>query len=392
MKNVIIFSTAYLPMQGGAELAVKEIADRIRDYEFYLICARLLRDLPKLEKIGNVNVIRIGFGANFDKILLPFLGFLKARNIYNLSKIQNLTSKIYIWGIMASWGSLAGLIFKIFYPRIPFLLTMQEGDAPEYIEKGRGGLINLSWRLLLKKADFVQVISNYLADMARNYGYKGEIEVVPNGVDLGKFQIPKLKTQINFKSQISNLRKELKIEENKQIIITVSRLVEKNGISDLIDAVSQLSIINYQLLIIGSGPLEKQLKLQVEKLNLGKKIFFLGDVPNKKIFEYLAISDIFCRPSLSEGLGTAFLEAMAAGVPVVATPVGGIPDFLKSGETGLFCEIKNPQSIAEKIKILLENNELREKIIKNARELVEKKYNWDAIGLKMKNIFNKLTK
>jgi glycosyltransferase involved in cell wall biosynthesis len=211
-------------------------------------------------------------------------------------------------------------------------------------------------------------------------------------VDLGKFQIPKLKTQINFKSQISNLRKELKIEENEQIIITVSRLVRKNGIGDLIDAVSQLSIINYQLLIIGSGPLEKQLKLQVEKLNLGKKIFFLGDVPNKKIFEYLAISDIFCRPSLSEGLGTAFLEAMAAGVPVVATPVGGIPDFLKSGETGLFCEIKNPQSIAEKIKILLENNELREKIIKNARELVEKKYNWDAIGLKMKNIFNKLTK
>jgi glycosyltransferase involved in cell wall biosynthesis len=379
-------------MQGGAELAVKEIADRIRDYEFYLICARLRRDLPKREKIGNVNVYRVGFGNNFDKILLPFLGFLKARNIYNLSKIQNLTSKIYIWGIMASWGSLAALVFKIFYPRIPFLLTLQEGDAPEYIEKGRGGLINLSWRLLLKKADYVQVISNYLADMARNYGYKGEIEVVPNGVDLGKFQIPKLKTQINFKSQISNLRKELKIEENEQIIITVSRLVRKNGIGDLIDAVSQLSIINYQLLIIGSGPLEKQLKLQVEKLNLGKKIFFLGDVPNKKIFEYLAISDIFCRPSLSEGLGTAFLEAMAAGVPVVATPVGGIPDFLKSGETGLFCEIKNPQSIAEKIKILLENNELREKIIKNARELVEKKYNWDAIGLKMKNIFNKLTK
>jgi len=392
MKNVIIFSTAYLPMQGGAELAVKEIADRIRDYEFYLICARLRRDLPKREKIGNVNVYRVGFGNNFDKILLPFLGFLKARNIYNLSKIQNLTSKIYIWGIMASWGSLAALVFKIFYPRIPFLLTLQEGDAPEYIEKGRGGLINLSWRLLLKKADFVQVISNYLADMARNYGYKGEIEVVPNGVDLEKSQIPKLKTQINFKSQISNLRKELKIEENEQIIITVSRLVRKNGIGDLIDAVSQLSIINYQLLIIGSGPLEKQLKLQVEKLNLGKKIFFLGDVPNKEIFEYLAISDIFCRPSLSEGLGTAFLEAMAAGVPVVATPVGGIPDFLENGETGLFCEIKNPQSIAEKIKILLENDELREKIIKNARELVEEKYNWDVIGLKIKNIFNKLTK
>ena len=392
MKRVIIFSTAYLPLIGGAELAVREVAGRISDFQFDLICARLRRDLPRQEKIGNVNVIRIGFGANFDKILLPLFGFLKARKLVVNDKRFAISDKPLLWGIMASWGSLAAFVFKIFYPRIPFLLTLHEGDAPEYIEKGRGGLINLSWRLLFKKADYVQVISNYLADMARNYGYKGEIEVVPNGVDLTKFQIQNSKFQINSKSQISNLREKFRIRENDKIIISVSRLVEKNGIGDLIDAVSQLSIINYQLLIIGSGPLEKQLKLQVEKLNLGKKIFFLGDVPNKKIFEYLAISDIFCRPSLSEGLGTAFLEAMAAGVPVVATPVGGIPDFLKSGETGLFCEIKNPQSIAEKIKILLENNELREKIIKNARELVEKKYNWDAIGLKMKNIFNKLTK
>ncbi|MBU1102183.1 glycosyltransferase family 4 protein, partial [Patescibacteria group bacterium] len=109
------------------------------------------------------------------------------------------------------------------------------------------------------------------------------------------------------------------------------------------------------------------------------------DVP-----KYLAISDVFVRPSLSEGLGNSFLEAMAAGVPIIGTKVGGIPDFLRDGETGLFCEARNPQSIAEKITLLLSDEILRQRLIANARKLVEEKYNWDNIAQKMGNIFEKL--
>ncbi len=84
-----------------------------------------------------------------------------------------------------------------------------------------------------------------------------------------------------------------------------------------------------------------------------------------------------------------FLEAMAAGIPVIATNVGGIPDFLHNGETGLFCEIHNPKSIAEKVKILLENKELVQKITANAKEMVLRDYDWNLIAEKMRNIFNK---
>ena len=380
MKRILIFSTAYLPMQGGAELAVNDIASRVIDCEFNLICARLRRDLPKNEKIGRVDIFRVGFGSKIDKILLPFLGFLAARKIYKQQK-----EKIILWGIMASWGSLAALVFKIIYPQVPFLLTLQEGDTKEYIMRGRWGFISLSWRWLLKKADFVQAISNYLVKTARSFGYKGRIEIVPNGVNLN-----------NYDLGIGNyeLRKRMGIGDEEKVVITVSRLAEKNGIGDLIKALKLLVAkyhISVKLLILGSGLLESKLKKQVENLDLKAKIIFLGDIPNNEVPEYLALADIFVRPSLSEGLGTAFLEAMAAGVPIVGTWVGGIPDFLSDYETGLFCEINNPESAAEKINLLLNDEILRKKLIFNSQKLIKEKYDWNKIAKKMGDIFNKLS-
>jgi glycosyltransferase involved in cell wall biosynthesis len=94
----------------------------------------------------------------------------------------------------------------------------------------------------------------------------------------------------------------------------------------------------------------------------------------------LKISDVFVRPSLSEGLGNAFLEAMAASIPVIGTPVGGIPDFLKDEETGLFCEVGNPEDIAQKIEKLVFDDSLRKRIIENGLELVKEKYDWGFIA------------
>lgn len=398
MKKIIIFSTAYLPMIGGAELAVKEITDRLEGREVDLICARLRRDLKKEEKIGRVNVYRIGFGSKIDKLLLPLFGFLKAKKLYKKFQVSNSKSQVALWGMMASWGSATAWLFKVFYPSVPFLLTLQEGDAEKYIQEGRLGLINIGWRLILGKADSVQVISNYLAEMARKYGYEGAIDVVPNGADSKTYNT----TRIKYDEE--NIKDRLGIDSDDKIIITVSRLVEKNGIGDLISAAGLLDtkypptgdhqqggkILNTKLLILGSGPLRKRLEDRVKRIGLQDKVFFLGDIPNEEVPKYLAISDVFVRPSLSEGLGNSFLEAMVAGVPVVGTPIGGIPDFLDDGETGLFCEVQNPDSIAGKIKLLLEDDDLRSKVIHNARQLIEERYNWDKIAPKMAGIFDKI--
>ena len=122
-------------------------------------------------------------------------------------------------------------------------------------------------------------------------------------------------------------------------------------------------------------------------LKLENRVKFIGYVSHAEMSKYLHASDIFIRPSVSEGLGNSFLEAMAAGLPVIGTPVGGIPDFLRDGETGLFCEVHNPRSIAQKVEKLIKDRESRNYIIKQAKAMVEEKYTWNKIAGEMKKIF-----
>lgn len=367
--RILLFSTAYLPFLGGAELALKEITDRLPDIEFDLITAKLKRGLPDFEKIGNVNVYRIGAGNKFlDKPLLPNLGFLKAINLHKEKKYD------LIHGIMASQGSAAAYLFKFFYPKVPFVLTLQEGDL------GRNSPFDRFWqRRIVKKADAIIVISNYLAEFAKKFNKKARVFIVPNGVDLNKFQNPNDKFQNN---------------PNQKTIITVSRLVPKNGVDILIRAMEKVKKETPEAIcqIVGDGRQRKELEKLTRKLGLENEIQFSGSIPNHEIPKYLAQAAVFVRPSRSEGLGTAFLEAMACGVPVLATPVGGIPDFLKENETGLFCKTENPEDLAQKIISIFKDENLRSKLIENGLKLVKENYNWDIVAQKMREIYGKSVK
>ncbi len=149
--------------------------------------------------------------------------------------------------------------------------------------------------------------------------------------------------------------------------------------------------LSVKFLIVGTGPLEKMLKDKAELLKLNDRVKFVGFIPHRETPLYLHASHIFVRPSLSEGMGVSFVEAMAADLPVIATNVGGIPDFLTDRKTGLFCEVQNPKSVAEKVEELMNNKELRDSIVKNAREMVKEKYDWNLISKEMGEVFGKLS-
>ena len=374
---VVVFSTAYLPFVGGAELAVWNITKRIKTARFFVVTARMKRNLPGVEHIDGVEVRRVGFGISFDKWLLPVLGALEGARIARKSK------HVLLWSMMVSQGAVAAYIIKKMRPQIPLVVTLQEGDAEAYLDRGRFGLIRFFWKRILPCADAVTAISQYLALRAQKVGFRESVSIIPNGVDeqyvSESFERPPRET----------LKQDLGIDADEQIILSVSRLVEKNGIDDLIRAFAKLLERGYlvRLVLVGDGAQRENLKTLARKLSVSKKILFAGTIAHDQLLRYYRMSDVFCRPSRSEGLGSVFLEAMGTGVPVVAARVGGIADFLEDGKTGFAVRAGDADDIARGITEALDNAELRGQVIKNAREMIIQKYLWVDIASRMEKVF-----
>ena len=370
-RRILIFSLAYFPrFVGGAEVAVKEITDRIApgDIEFDMVTLGDGRGLA-FEKIGKVNVHRVFKKAGLiQKLLFPLSAFKKAGELDSADHYD------LLWPIMASYAGWAAWLFKKLNRRVPLVLTVQEGENFR-----RRSLFRFVFSPIFASADRIQVISGFLAEWSAKMGGKCPITVIPNGVDFDLFS---RKIPIE---RASGLKKSLGKKEDDIFLVTTSRLARKNAVSDLIKALTYLPA-NVKLLVIGSGPLTSGLLALTARLKLDDRVRFLGFVPHENLPAYLQVSDIFVRPSLSEGLGNSFLEAMAAGLPVIATPVGGIPDFLKDGETGLFCEVGNPLSIAQKVEKLIKDGESRNHIVEQAAKMVREKYDWDMIADRMKSL------
>lgn len=372
-RRVLIFSTGYLPLIGGAEIAIKQITDRLPDFEFDLITARFSKKISKSERLGNINVYRVGWGSKLDKLFLPILGFIKAKKLKKPEIVHS---------YQASYGAGAAWLFKLFNRSIPLIITLQEGKDLNR----QNLLIKFFRRLIIKNADRGTAISNYLKDYIFKVNKDLRTIVIPNGVDVADFSK-------NFSyGEMSDLEKKLQIMPDDKVIISTSRLVPKNGIDLLIKAMPELnksSKESYKLILIGDGSQKEELLSSVRDLNIADQVIFAGSVAHELLPIYFKISDVFVRPSRSEGLGISFLESMAAGVPIIGTNVGGIPDFLYDRKTGLMANLK-PEDIAFKIRTVMENEVLREEIIRNAKVLVQEKYSWNKIADEFKNLYQSL--
>lgn len=378
MPKTIIFSTTYFPLVGGAEVAMKEVTDRLPGREFHLVCAKIKPGLKKTEKTGNVTVHRCGFGMPSDKFLLPILGVWRALRIAKSKDVD------CIWSLMASYGGFTALVYTWVRPKTKLLLTLQEGDPLEHYAK-RAGRLQFLHEKIFMRADAVQAISNFLAEWATKMGFKGKPEVVPNGVDIAKF------TERISPERRSEMRRSFGFGETDVVLVTASRLSLKNGIDDLIRSLSNLPL-NFKVLIAGDGEDRDKLRVLAEQKGLTERIVFLGNKSHDELPAILQAADIFIRASLSEGLGNSFLEAMAAGLPIVGTPVGGIPDFLIDGETGVFCKPRDPESIAAAAKRIQEEPGLRERLVKQGEALVKEKYGWEGIAERIGGILNNISR
>ncbi len=359
--RVLVFTTAYRPLIGGSEIALEETVRHLPDIFFDIVTPRHRRTFLAKEGGSNFCIYRVGFGLGelLDKLSFPCLGFLKALRLMSKNKYRA------IHAYQASYGGGAAWLVKTFFPKTKFVLTLQEGKE---LDK-QVWVIKFFRNLMIRKADAITAISAYLADFAKSVNTKAKISVIPNGVDMEKFKLAG--------------------NPGKNTLITVSRLVPKNGVGDLIKAMKKVGdeIPGANLIIVGDGPLKESLMFKVKSLKLESQIEFSGGVSHGETPEYLNRASVFVRPSLSEGLGSAFLEAMASGLAIIGTPVGGIPDFLKDGETGLFCKPGDADDIADKMIKLLKNDELRNRLADNGRRLIQEKHSWNKVAEEFKKLY-----
>ncbi len=384
-SNIVVFSFAYDPFVGGSEIAIKEIIRQAENFDFTVLTSRFEPTTPPVDKYGNVDIRRLGppsrvrHGAIFKKIGYVFRAWQEAERLHSQRRFD------LIWVVMASYGGIAALLFKMNHPNVPMLLTIQEGDSESHLKYGKFGLVGFFGKLMFRSADYIQVISGYLRDFSLMQGAQVPIEIVPNGVDIGLFSTKYRPVEIKA------LREYLGIKD-EYVALTTSRLVVKNGVDILIRAVAKFKERrpNIKCLIIGEGPDRIKLERLAKKLGVESNVIFLGHMSQNDLPLYFAISDMFIRPSRSEGLGSSFLEAMAAGTPVIGTPVGGIVDFLKDGETGYVAEPENPESVAYKMHEILDDSKKTGKTVRQAKDLIHRGYSWETVGKMMRNIFDKL--
>jgi glycosyltransferase involved in cell wall biosynthesis len=182
----------------------------------------------------------------------------------------------------------------------------------------------------------------------------------------------------------------LQKHEHEEIhLLTVGRLTSVKGINYLIEALPWVIAkgnVPIRLTIVGIGRQEQKLQNMVEELNLSKQVAFAGYIPSRnELMNLYTNSDIFISSSLSEGFPRTFFEAMARGVPIISTNVGGIPDVIKNGKNGLLITPRNPLQIANAVVRLIKDVQLRAKLIENGLKTV-KQYTLEAQIEKIMNI------
>jgi glycosyltransferase involved in cell wall biosynthesis len=370
MKKILIFSLAYYPYVGGAEVAVKEITDRISDIEFHMLTLQLGNE-AKEERVGNILVHRIGFGgAYISKILFVPLAALAARRLHHELRFDA------FWAMM-TYMLLPIVVARMLGLKVPYALTLQDGDPFERVfERWHIRIVIPYLRYGFRNATVVSALSTYLAAWPQRMGYQKTVEIIPNGADTKHFA--------------EAMPMDFGRTPGETWLVTSSRLVHKNAVDDVIRALAHLPR-SIKFLVLGVGPDEKCLRLLAKTEKVEERVFFKGYVSHVELPGYLHASDIFIRPSRTEGFGASFPEAMAAGLPIIATQEGGIADFLFDAKrnptqltTGWAVDKDSPKQIACAVKDILANPEVVQQVIKNAREMVVQKYDWNSVVYDMR--------
>ena len=354
---------------GGAETLIIEICNNLQKHDY----------LPEVYHFGNKWLNDKCIENNIPCIIVPahklyksvvtlplfmivFALFLKKR------EVDILHSHLF--------DSVIASCIPAFLCRIPHIGTLHDVYA---IENNilRMRILSFSIWAGTKLVAVSSQIKNHLANIGRLP--VESIYVIKNGVNLDKYLLAKSPT----------LKSELGISENDIVLICVGRIVKIKAHEILIEAVQMLSDmkLSFKLLIVGDGPEKEKCENLIDKTN--HIIKFIGqrdDIP-----ELLNISDCFVLTSRSEGLSCSIIEAMAAGLPVIATDVGGNSELVHNGKNGYLVAVDNPSDISDKIRLIISDYKLRKKFSVNSLSIVKDEFSLDKMVNQYINLYENIS-
>lgn len=363
-KTSLVLLSAFLsPYRSGAEAMVEEVSVRLpAEYDVTIVTGRYSRKLPKYDTLPppqplprpfdelragggmgdvqrRVRVIRVGIGLPIDKWLFPFLAPLVVRSL----------RPDIIHAVLETFAGLA-----LFFCRgsAKKVLTLQTTNRT-FLKK-----------LIVNFPDIVTAISNDLARIAATLGRR-DVIVIPNGIDLCAIR------------EACAVHKKV-----SQRVLFVGRLEKMKGIDTLLCAFKEATEgmdTSVQLRIVGGGSQEQALKKLTHDLSLRCRVTFTGKISGNALFAEYAKASIFCGLSRSEALGNVFLEAQASGCAVLATNVGGIPDIVKNGETGVLVAPDDVHAAAVALHRLLTDVDACSGLSSAAQKHTED-FGWDEIA------------
>ncbi len=354
-RRIVIFSAFLTPFRSGAEACAEEVALRLCDrFDITIITAKLRGDLPRRDVLSpspcgtergpggevgrGVPVIRVGFGIPFDKWLYPFLAPFAARKL----------KPDVLHAVLETFAGAALHMCTLVVPHAKQILTLQTTNR------------NFLRHHIMRTPDVITAISKVLADQAAKLGRRDAI-VIPNGIPY---------------DEIRKVCGEVKKVPGR--ILFVGRLEKMKGVDTLLAAFVSVhdQHPSATLHIVGSGSLFGDLR---RKYGNVPHVTFCGALTGQSVYQEYAEAEIFCALSRSEALGNVFIEAQAAGCAVLGTEIGGIPEVVHDGVTGLLTEPDNPELTAGVLGMFLEDEKFRTQLADAAVEHA-RKFDWDGIA------------
>ncbi len=380
--NVILISHDYTPSIGGIASHVENIAKSLAriKYTVIVLSIRYNLKLPFKQKQDNLVIYRF-LVPNISKIRGIFFIFFAAQFLFIYTFFKKI-DVIHYHNILPD-----GIIAWFGFART-FIFTNHSSGFLEMFEHKKFIFFH---RLLMKKANFIVCPSEELREKTIQYYRRAPSTVffISNGVDIYDFSYVH-EDKKRFYLQI--LKSRYTLDAGSFILFCPRRWEQKNGIEYFVRSLPFIlkEIPNVIALFAGNFVEEEYTKMilkEIDYLGISRQVRILGQIQNSEMIPLYAVSDIVILPSLMEATSIAGLEAMACGIPVIGTEVGGIPFIVENEKTGYLVKQRNFQQIADKVLFLLRDSVLRKEMGVAARMVVEKKFTWNVLTNELVSIY-----